>query len=242
MFGKSLLAGALILAATVTFVCTAAHGGDFLLRYRFVEGDRFAYSYVAKATAPIVGKITIQQTYSFHVIASHAHGASLECLIRWKDMPGLAAGETSCTLGLNDMGQVSSLSGPALEDPKTVSMARNVSIFFPALPADEIGVGAAWRWPLRLHLPKGGTPLKVTVDFHLKGVEDGGTGNLAAIDGRCVQKVTKKLKMDLKGDTTFDLAKGRLERCDLVGKVKVRKALLWITVPLQLRMEALALR
>jgi len=58
---------------------------------------------------------------------------------------------------------------------------------------DEIGVGGAWKWFLRIHLPKKGNPIKATVDFSLEAIKDVDAAPLAIIKGLCVGKVNKEI-------------------------------------------------
>lgn len=225
----------LLLSSTVSAAPT-------VLEYAPAEGATWTIKSKTVAKVPMLGTKTYELSYDMTCL-----GQSGDLFSMRLDVPAITAdngqtfGPVEATFKLSPTGQVSALSSPQMNDPQIASVLKNVGLLFPKLPGTAVNVGEAWTSREVFYLPAAAArhnrkkapklPDKVRLDATFKFVK------LDAAKGAQVSAVLKHasgepIKVDFKGSGYHKPEVGYGTGASFGGNIKVRKLLMWVTVPI----------
>ena len=223
----------------------------FLTSYVSAAPTRLVYSPEAGATWTIKSKTVAQIPLSGTKIVELSYdmicdGASGDIFNMRMHVPavtldnGETMGPVDATFKLSPTGDVSGLMSPQMSDPKIGPILKNVGMLFPKLPGTAVNPGETWtarevfylptatKKMIRKEAPK--TPDKVRLDAQFKFLKVDGQG--AQISATLKNAPGEAIKVDFKGSGYHKVDKGYGTGASFQGNIKVRKLLMWITVPI----------
>lgn len=219
------------------------------LRYAMTPGKAFALKMKSWADIPFVkedqpvrGEVTVNVEARFDVAAASGGMARLESDLAWNGSPNVPTDSSSASFDLDEIGVVSNLQSPDLNDPQKGPLLKGVAFFFPRLPAQAVNVGSTWSWPVTLTTPAGkvdgGRPeVSMDVQFKLSAVKNLDGRRVAVLDATAKEKPGQTYKVDMKGQLFFDLTGGYLYKSALAGTIKKRVLLMTVTVPVKIWLD-----
>lgn len=241
----------LIVTLLALFALPALQAQGMQLRYDMKAGKNFGLKMRSWANIPFVkddqpvrGEITVNVESHFQVSAASGDVARLESQLSWNGTPDVPSDSSSASFDLDELGVVSNLQSPDLNDPQKGPLLKGVGFFFPRLPAATVNVGSTWSWPVTLSTPAGkvdgGRPeLSMDVTFKLAAVRQMDGRRVAVLDASAKEKPGQQYKVALAGKLYFDMSNGYLYKSVLEGTVKKRVLLMTVTVPVKFWLDPL---
>jgi len=224
----------LALTASVAFAASAD------LSYDPAAGATWTVNSKTVVQVPMSGTKVIQLSYDLTCVANNGDFCAMKLHApQTTDVNGQPIGPVDATFRLAPDGAVSALQSPQLNDPRIGPLLRNVGMLFPKLPGGVVDVGATWTAREVFYLPTAAKvddgkapklPDKVRLDgtFKFKSLDAKG----AVITISLHETPGEAIKVNLQGVGSLKPELGYGTSGQLAGDIKVKKLLMWFTVPI----------
>ena len=192
------------------------------------------------AKVPVAGTKVIELSYD--LICDGASGDNFNMRLHVPPVTldnGETMGPVDATFKLSPTGNVTGLMSPQMSDPQIGPILKNVGLLFPKLPGAAVNPGASWTSREVFYLPAATkrmirkraprTPDKVRLDAHFKFTKFDSQG--AHISATLKNAPGEAIRVDFKGAGQHKVDRGYGTGASFGGHIKVRKLLMWITVP-----------
>lgn len=227
------------------FTALSAHAQTVNLSYAPAVGSTWTMSSRTVAKVPVLGTKTLELKYELTCTGTAGDNRRMKLHVpKTLDANGKPVGPVDATFVLTADGSVSSLQSPQLNDPQLGPLLRNVGMLFPKLPGGPVRVGATWTAREIMYLPAATTkhrnkkaarlPSRVRLDgtFTFKRLDP---QKGAVISVRLKEASGEPIRVALTGEGFYDPERHHGTDASISGTIKVRKLLMWVTVPVSVR-------
>lgn len=221
---------ALIVALTTGSLCAAEP-----LAYRFKSGDSFTLVATTSAEPPMTGPIKATLTTKSTVGAASPDGADLQQSVT-RTVPNKPDFTVQFGCRVSPSGQVSSISGLDMSDPRLALVAKNAAMGLPTLPDDAVSTGSTWADEKPMYLPKVPLPgvpdvVRIQTTYTVTGMGTANGKPTVEIATETHEAPGQKVTVAAKGTLSVDAGSGRPVKSTLEGVAAVRIVFKQFKVP-----------